>query len=328
MAVATITSQEQVNQLSPGGSQHIAVLNFWADWSKPCEQTNDIFSKLAQKHQTLRFGQVEAEKVPDVTEKYNVLSVPYFVFLKGGSVLDQLEGVNIPVLNEKIIKYAKESTAPATSSSAAPSDKEPLKARLTKLVNVAPVMLFMKGSPDAPKCGFSSKTVALLQQEKVQFSSFDILSDEEVRQGLKEFSNWPTFPQLYIDGKLVGGLDILKELIEQGEFKEMVPKPKTQSLNDRLAAIINSNPVMLFMKGSPEAPQCGFSTKIVNILQEEGIKFGSFNILSDEEVRQGLKTYSNWPTYPQLYAGGKLVGGLDIVKELRDGGELKDAMKV
>jgi len=190
-------------------------------------------------------------------------------------------------------------------------------------------MLFMKGTPDAPQCGFSSKTIALLKQENVQFNSFNILSDEEVRQGLKEYSNWPTFPQLYMDGKLVGGLDIVKELIEQGEFKDMVPaKAKVQSLNDRLASLINSHPVMVFMKGVPDAPKCGFSSKIVGILNQEGIKFGSFDILSDEEVRQGLKTYSNWPTYPQVYAKGKLVGGLDILKELQEQGELKEAVSV
>jgi len=264
-----------------------------------------------------------------------VLSVPFFVFLRQGAVIDQLEGVNIPSLNEKIAKYSKESAAlassspvSATTSSTAPG-KAALHARLEKLVNFAPVMLFMKGTPDVPKCGFSSKAVALLKQDDVQFSSFDILSDEEVRTGLKEFSNWPTFPQLYIDGKLVGGLDILKELVEQGEFKNMVPKKaKTQTLNERLVALINSHPVMLFMKGAPEAPQCGFSAKIVSILNQDGIKFGSFDIFSDEEVRQGLKTFSNWPTYPQLYAGGKLIGGLDIVKELHEQGELKDAVSV
>jgi len=329
MAVATITSQGQIDAL--GAGNHVAVLNFWADWSKPCEQTNEIFRKLAQKYTSISFGQVEAEKVPDVTEKYAVLSVPYFVFLRGGAVIDQLEGVNIPSLNEKVVKYAKESTAttPAAAPSAVPSGKSQLHARLEKLVNFAPVMVFMKGTPDVPQCGFSLKLVALLKQENVQFSSFNILSDEEVRSGLKEFSNWPTFPQLYIDGKLVGGLDIVKELIEQGEFKSLVPeKAKVQSLNDRLASIINSHPIMIFMKGSPEAPKCGFSSKLVNILNQEGLKFGSFDILSDEEVRQGLKTYSNWPTYPQLYAKGKLVGGLDIVKELQEQGELKDAVSV
>jgi len=80
------------------------------------------------------------------------------------------------------------------------------------------------------------------------------------------------------------------------------------------------------MKGSPEAPKCGFSSKIVDILNTNNVKYGSFNILADEEVRQGLKTLSNWPTFPQLYAKGKLVGGLDIVKELADDGQLQDVL--
>lgn len=70
----------------------------------------------------------------------------------------------------------------------------------------------MKGTPQEPKCGFSKKTVKLLRDHQIAFSSFDILSDEQVRQGLKKFSNWPTYPQLYVKGKLVGGLDILNEM--------------------------------------------------------------------------------------------------------------------
>jgi len=81
----------------------------------------------------------------------------------------------------------------------------------------------MKGSPDTPRCGFSRKIVELLQGEKVAFTSFDILGDEEVRQGLKAYSNWPTYPQLYADGKLLGGLDIVKELHEEGELRDSLP---------------------------------------------------------------------------------------------------------
>jgi len=170
-----------------------------------------------------------------------------------------------------------------------------------------------------------------------------------VRQGLKEYSNWPTFPQLYVNGKLVGGLDIVKEMQEDGSLSDLlkpaasnntpaatpvssgstVPtatEPK-EDLNTRLGKLINHAPVMLFMKGSPEAPQCGFSSKIVDILKKNDVEFKSFNILADEEVRQGLKTYSNWPTFPQLYAKGKLIGGLDIVKELAEDGELLDTLQ-
>ncbi|KAI3931686.1 hypothetical protein MKW92_037834 [Papaver armeniacum] len=83
---------------------------------------------------------------------------------------------------------------------------------------------------------------------------------------------------------------------------------------------------MLFMKGTPNEPRCGFSSKVVNALKEDGVNFGSFDILTNEEVRQGLKTYSNWPTFPQLYYKGELIGGCDIVLELHGSGELKSTL--
>ena len=77
------------------------------------------------------------------------------------------------------------------------------------------------------------------------------------------------------------------------------------------------------MKGNPEAPQCGFSTQVVDILKGLEVDFGSFDILSDENMRQGVKDFSNWPTYPQLYVDGKLVGGCDIIVEMSGNGDLK-----
>ena len=77
------------------------------------------------------------------------------------------------------------------------------------------------------------------------------------------------------------------------------------------------------MKGSPDAPKCGFSRQIVEILTSNNIPFASFDILTDETVRAGLKTYSDWPTFPQLYVTGEFVGGLDIIKEIAHGGDLK-----
>ncbi|KAL8699089.1 MAG: hypothetical protein Q9224_001570 [Gallowayella concinna] len=88
-----------------------------------------------------------------------------------------------------------------------------------------------------------------------------------------------------------------------------------EELETRLKELVKAAPVMLFMKGTPSAPQCGFSRTIVGMLREQGVRYGFFNILADEEVRSGMKTFSDWPTFPQLYAGGEFVGGLDIVKE-------------
>jgi Grx4 family monothiol glutaredoxin len=109
--------------------------------------------------------------------------------------------------------------------------------------------------------------------------------------------------------------------VKQNSFKfgsSIISSPniKSNNIEDKLKALINRSPVMVFMKGSPDAPRCGFSRTLVSILNELNIKYDTFDILSDENVRQELKTYSNWPTYPQIYANGNLIGGLDIVKVL------------
>jgi len=191
-------------------------------------------------------------------------------------------------------------------------------------------MLFMKGSPEEPRCGFSRKVVAALEETGVPFGHFDILSDEEVRQGLKKFSDWPTYPQLYVNGEFLGGCDIVLEMAQEGELREALSaKQGTEgggSLEDRLGQLVRSSSVMLFMKGSPEEPRCGFSRKVVAALEETGVPFGHFDILSDEEVRQGLKKFSDWPTYPQLYVNGEFLGGCDIVLEMAQEGELRESL--
>merc|ERR1711862_349804 len=95
-----------------------------------------------------------------------------------------------------------------------------LNAKLKSLINFSPVMLFMKGSKVEPFCKFSKQAVALLNEIEAEYSTFDILQDEEVRSGLKEYSNWKTYPQLYIQGELIGGIDIMKEMKEDGSLKE------------------------------------------------------------------------------------------------------------
>lgn len=142
---------------------------------------------------------------------------------------------------------------------------------------------------------------------------------------MKVYSDWKLYPQVYVNGDLIGGLDIVKELIDSGDFDETFPKQ--QLLEDRLKALVNQSRVMLFMKGDREQPQCGFSRQIVDIMNGKDVKYETFNILEDEEVRQGLKEYSQYMTYPQLYVGGELLGGLDIIKEMDSMGELDDALK-
>jgi Grx4 family monothiol glutaredoxin len=181
-----------------------------------------------------------------------------------GKPLDRLEGANAPALSLLAEKYAKmaqqqqATVSPETTPvPTVETSKKDLTKRLESLIKIHPIMIFIKGTPAEPRCGFSRQAIELLKQVNATYGSFDILSDETVRQGLKEYSNWPTFPQIYVHGELIGGLDILKEMIASGEFQDMMPKEET--LEERLGKLVKKAPVMLFMKGNPNVPRCGFS---------------------------------------------------------------------
>ncbi|WP_314375699.1 Grx4 family monothiol glutaredoxin [Sphingomonas paucimobilis] len=100
-------------------------------------------------------------------------------------------------------------------------------ARIDALVKANPVLLFMKGTPLFPQCGFSSRAVAILNHLDVPFESVDVLQDQGIRQGIKAYSDWPTIPQLYVNGEFVGGSDIMMEMYESGELAELVQDVKT-----------------------------------------------------------------------------------------------------
>ena len=171
--------------------------------------------------------------------------------------------MNAADLTKKVKLHAND---PAANLPLAPTNGKPvedLDTKLKRLISARKCMLFMKGNPEEPKCGFSKQTVAIMKDLNASYGTFDILTDDEVRQpqksfkiirnssqvrqGLKTFSNWPTFPQLYIDGELIGGLDIIKEMLEAGELQSMLPTKVT--LEDRLKSLINKAPLMIFMKG-------------------------------------------------------------------------------
>ncbi|MEB3331087.1 MAG: Grx4 family monothiol glutaredoxin [Synechococcaceae cyanobacterium] len=99
-------------------------------------------------------------------------------------------------------------------------------------------------------------------------------------------------------------------------------------LRERIEALIASGPVVVFMKGSKLMPQCGFSNNVVQILQSLGIPFETFDVLSDMEIRQGIKEFSEWPTIPQVYVKGEFIGGSDILIEMYNSGELREKLTV
>jgi len=100
------------------------------------------------------------------------------------------------------------------------------------------------------------------------------------------------------------------------------------ALNDRIKALVGSSPIFVFMKGSKLMPQCGFSNNVVQILNALAVPFETFDVLSDMEIRQGIKEYSEWPTIPQVYVNGEFIGGSDILIEMYNSGELREKLTV
>jgi monothiol glutaredoxin len=101
----------------------------------------------------------------------------------------------------------------------------------------------------------------------------------------------------------------------------------TDQSHARIQDQVGKDDVVLYMKGTPVFPMCGFSAAVVQILSSQGVRFQSYNVLDDADLRQGLKSFSNWPTFPQLYVKGELVGGCDIVREMAEAGELKQLLE-
>ena len=199
----------------------------------------------------ISFVSINAESLPDISESYDVAAVPYLVLQRDGKVLESVSGSDAGKVRDAVERhagkggntgkvglppaleaepesegqinggatkdlsgYAPTANDPATAPemSSTKGQTEELNKRLGELVKAAPVMLFMKGTPSTPQCGFSRQLVGLLREKGVRYGFFNILADEEVRQGLKLWADWPTFPQLWVGGELVGGLDIVSLL--------------------------------------------------------------------------------------------------------------------
>lgn len=225
MTVIEIESEDQFTDLSKTKDKLIS-LYFHTEWAEPCKNMNSIYNTLSntKENASILFISINADNFSNISDLFEVSAVPYFILIKNSTILKELSGADpkefinsIKELNTESTQKPERKTTPQPSEPTSEQQESPeqLNERLTKLTNAAPVMLFMKGSPSSPQCGFSRQLVAILREHEVRFGFFDILKDDSVRQGLKEFSDWPTFPQLYIKGEFQGGLDIIKESIEE-----------------------------------------------------------------------------------------------------------------
>jgi Grx4 family monothiol glutaredoxin len=422
-----IKTEKEFNQLCLHNFDKLFIVTFFADWHEPSVHLTNVTKSLAKQYEgKCIFASVNADDqtLEALSTKFNVELVPTVIIMKSTKeVLHRIEEDSPAILSSKVEEYSN------SFRTAFETEKTKMFAKIQEILNSFPLVIFIKGTPEAPKCGFSEQLLEQLRELRIKFQHFDILSDESVRNWLRYYATWITYPQVWVQGKLVGGLDVTKEKIKSGEFQELIKplnlkdepesvaqriigttnvvaiirgkvsspaNPESEelvkilqetgirfssfdldtadepllaalkqklgteafpclvveksllgdlnkirelsqnkeltaripkddlvlSINEKLKELINSNPIMVFMKGVPEAPQCGFSRKMVDLLNKHGVGYGHFNIFSDNVVRERLKEYSEWKTYPQLYVDGEFVGGLDIALEMDASGEL------
>lgn len=222
-----------VTKLTPKNSEDffqanrgtLVVLVFDAEYTGQDEVVQGAVKHLTanpELQDKIAIGLVDAEQNNDLATRYSIVSVPIIVGLsKRGQVkkIDTFEPTKlVNIIREELRRI--EMFDSEDDSAGDPKDR--FKEYLRNLTNKAPIMVFMKGDPKAPRCGFSKQLVELLSKYNAKYETFDILQDDEVRQGLKEYSDWPTYPQVYIKGEFVGGLDILKQMAESDELEAVL----------------------------------------------------------------------------------------------------------
>ena len=228
MPITEIKNQDQFTQLTTVDVQNKLIsLYFYTNWAEPCKQLNHVYQVISDdpSNKDVSFLTVNADELSDIAELFEVSSVPYFVIINNGTILKEFSSADPKeFVNEldQCKKYVSNQNKDNDDNAGSEQNEEPegeteeqINEKLTKLTNAAPVMLFMKGSPSEPRCGFSRQLVGMLREHQVRFGFFDILRDNDVREQLKKFSDWPTYPQLYINGEFQGGLDIIKESLEE-----------------------------------------------------------------------------------------------------------------
>ncbi|KAE8421113.1 putative thioredoxin [Aspergillus pseudocaelatus] len=221
--------------LSPSA---LLILYFYTPWTVFKTQMTAGLTDLASQYPastppTISFVSIDAKGLLDIAKEYGVRVAPCVVCLRNGLVLESIRGDDPSMVRSAIERYTGIKAlpipaAPALTPEQLKQSKEALVTRLTELVKAAPVMLFMKGTPKSPQCRYSRRLVRILDDHSIEYGSYNVMADEDIRQGLKEFGDWPTFPQLWVDGELVGGLEIVREELSTNPnfmYQYLVNKP-------------------------------------------------------------------------------------------------------
>jgi len=222
--------EAEFDQILEANNNFLIVVSFIAPWSENCNSTKELTRELLTDPELKQvlFIELPAEEFPRISLRYEIKSVPSVLFIRKKEVIERLIGADLRNYAGRVVQLSSDGstvegvpvrTVERKHAPAEAKNSASLEDRLKALINLCDVMIFMKGNPEQPRCGFSRQVIQLIKDTGVPFKTFDILEDEDVRQGLKDYSSWQTYPQIYVKGELVGGLDVLREMQEMGSLE-------------------------------------------------------------------------------------------------------------
>eukprot|EP00172_Hildenbrandia_rubra_P000092 Plantae.Rhodophyta-Hildenbrandia_rubra.ctg10423.p1 GENE.Plantae.Rhodophyta-Hildenbrandia_rubra.ctg10423~~Plantae.Rhodophyta-Hildenbrandia_rubra.ctg10423.p1 ORF type:complete len:382 (+),score=85.42 Plantae.Rhodophyta-Hildenbrandia_rubra.ctg10423:170-1147(+) len=323
---------------------------------------NEVFKALAESKTSganaVRFVSIDTDAHVVVGAKFNVSAVPSFVCVAHGNVVDSMTGADVAKLKE-MVKRIEEGSDEELGEDIVERligggkvvifGKESCEYSLEvkKLLKEENVEFEYRDVEVVDILRKAAKKRDSLESFPIVYAGGELVGGVDVVRELKDKKQLKSGLEKLVKDFASGKGDVSKTAgPEKKDAEKAAISGKTngtstattmggtsesgmdKNLRERLEGLVRRDKVMLFMKGEPSAPQCKFSRATVSMLADSGVKYSHFDILEDPEVRQGLKTFSNWPTYPQLYAAGSLVGGYDIIKELVASGELKSELGV
>ncbi|CCW64862.1 unnamed protein product [Phytomonas sp. EM1] len=224
--VSSLESFRALQQRVSSDSFKGLVVHFAAKWCEPCGAVRTALEAAAEAYrEVLLFAEVDAEVEGEICELVGVDAVPFVVFYRttdassgsenGLEKVAAVAGAKLDLIERNLLSLYGENGGRGSQR----GDFDTLDGYLDYLTKRPGVVAFITGTPSHPRCGFTGRLCGLLQTLKVPFVYYDVMASDEVCEGLKRYSNWPTFPQVYVNGVLIGGYDVCKQLHEEGELK-------------------------------------------------------------------------------------------------------------
>eukprot|EP00919_Chromeraceae_sp_WS-2016_P059788 GHVR01142098.1.p1 GENE.GHVR01142098.1~~GHVR01142098.1.p1 ORF type:complete len:227 (+),score=58.79 GHVR01142098.1:21-701(+) len=219
-----ITAEEFDSKVSQK-DEKLTVVLFHTTWHPPAVHMVAVMKPMTEDFNNCNFYQIDGDKGSDLMKRLGVQSVPTVLLIKQGNEISRVEGHDpqrlVSLVRQHSISTNTNSNNKDVLNNVVPCTIDDVNKRIESIIKSHDNILFMKGSKSNPFCKFSRMMIELLSNQGVEYDTFDILTDEKVRQGLKEYSNWPTFPQLYVKGEFVGGVDVVRDMQTDGSFDQV-----------------------------------------------------------------------------------------------------------